>query len=41
MNITLKFLMEQFIFSQTDNGSEDFDRETGYYHVPVNFYLEV
>lgn len=28
-------------FTWTDNGPEDFDRETGYYHVPVNFYLEI
>ena len=21
-------------------GPEDFDKETGYYHVPVNFYAE-
>lgn len=27
-------------FTWTDNGPEDFDKETGYYHVPVNFYLE-
>lgn len=28
-------------FTWTDNGPEDFDKETGYYHVPVNFYLEI
>ena len=27
-------------FTWTDNGPEDFDKETDYYHVPVNFYLE-
>ncbi len=27
-------------FIWTDNGPESFERETGYYHIPVNFYLE-
>ena len=27
-------------FTWTDNGPEDFDKESEYYHVPVNFYLE-
>ncbi len=25
-------------FVWTDNGSEEFEKETGYYHIPVNFY---
>jgi hypothetical protein len=25
-------------FVWTDNGAEMYERETGYYHVPVNFY---
>ena len=27
-------------FTWTDNGPEEFEKETGYYHIPVNFYLE-
>lgn len=27
-------------FTVTDCGPEDFEEETGFYHVPVNFYLE-
>lgn len=27
-------------FTWTDNGPEDFEKETGYYHVPVNFFIE-
>lgn len=27
-------------FTWTDNGPEDFEKDTGYYHVPVNFCAE-
>ena len=27
-------------FTWTDNGPETFENDTGYYHVPVNFYYE-
>ena len=30
--------LKQNGFTWTDNGPETFERETGYYHVPVNFY---
>ncbi len=25
-------------FIWTDNGAEDFEKDTGYYHIPINFY---
>lgn len=27
-------------FTVTDSGPEDFEEDTGYYHIPVNFYYE-
>ena len=35
-----KKVLKKNDFTWTDNGPETFDRETGYYHIPVNFYLE-
>ena len=34
----IKIKLKQNKFTWMDNGSETFDQETGYYHVPVNFY---
>ena len=34
----VKKVMARNGFTWTDNGPEDFDRETGFYHVPINFY---
>ena len=36
----VKIKLKEIGFTWTDNGPEDFDKETGYYHVPVNFYAE-
>ena len=36
----VKKVLKKNDFTWTDNGPETFDRETGYYHIPVNFYLE-
>ena len=36
----VKIKLKEMGFTWTDNGSEEFEQETGYYHVPVNFYAE-
>lgn len=36
----VKKTLKQNGFTWTDNGPETFEKETGYYHVPVNFYYE-
>lgn len=36
----VKNKLKQDDITWTDNGPEDFDKETGFYHVPVNFYYE-
>ena len=36
----VKKILKANNFTWTDNGSETFERETGYYHVPVNFCAE-
>lgn len=36
----VKKILKANNFTWTDNGSETFERGTGYYHVPVNFYAE-
>ena len=33
----VKKILKANKFTWTDNGPETFERETGYYHVPVNF----
>lgn len=33
----VKSKLKESGFTWTDNGPEDFERDTGYYHVPVNF----
>ena len=33
----VKKVLKKNNFTWTNNGSETFDREIGYYHVPVNF----
>ncbi len=35
----VKKILQQNGFSWTDNGPEDFEDDTGYYHVPVNFQV--
>ena len=37
---SIKEKLKKFNFTWTDNGPEDFEPDTGYYHVPVNFYYE-
>lgn len=34
----VKNKLNQNGFTWTDNGSESFEKDMGYYHVPVNFY---
>ena len=36
----VKKILKANNFTWTDNGPETFERETGYYHVPVNFCAE-
>lgn len=36
----VKKILKNNGFTVTDVGPEDFEEETGFYHVPVNFYLE-
>ena len=36
---TVKQRLKENMFTWIDNGPEDFDKETRYYHVPVNFCL--
>lgn len=36
----VKNKLKQNGFTWTDNGPETFEHETGYYHVPVNFFME-
>ena len=36
----VKKILKANKFTWTDNGPETFERETGYYHVPVNFCAE-
>jgi len=36
----VKKILKNNGFTVTDCGPEDFEEETGIYHVPVNFYLE-
>lgn len=36
----VKIKLKEIGFTWTDNGPEEFEKETGYYHVPVNFYAE-
>lgn len=36
----VKNRLKQNGFTWTDNGPEDYEIETGYYHVPVNFYYD-
>ena len=35
----LKQRLKENGLTWTDNGPESFERDTGYYHIPVNFYL--
>lgn len=34
----VKKILKENNFTWTDNGPETFEQDTGYYHVPVNFY---
>ena len=36
----VKKILKDNNFTWTDDGPEDFESETGYYHVPINFYFE-
>lgn len=36
----VKKILKENDFTWTDNGPETFERDTGYYHVPVNFFAE-
>lgn len=36
----VKKILKENGFTVTDLGKEDYEAETGFYHVPVNFYYE-
>lgn len=36
----IKEILKQKGFTWTDNGPETFEKDTGYFHVPINFYYE-
>lgn len=36
----VKKILKENNFTWTDNGPETYERDTGYYHVPVNFFAE-
>ncbi len=36
----VKRILKKNGFTVTDSGPEDFEEDTGFYHIPVNFYIE-